>query len=642
MPNQKTNESSPPGALSTPLLDSIDSPADLKGFTLSDLEKLAKEIRSVIISTASHNGGHLAAHLGVVELTIALHYVYNTEKDRLVWDVGHQSYAHKLLTGRRDRFHTVRAKGGLSPYPKRSESVHDAFGTGHSSTSISAALGMALARDHRGTRENAIAVIGDGAMTGGMAFEALAHAGDLGTDLLVVLNDNKMSISPNVGALSAYFNRLISNGLYSRARQDIRDIMERTLGSGLTKAAQRLEHSVKGFLTPGSLFEELGFRYIGPVDGHHLETLIDCLKNTSELSGPVFFHCVTQKGKGYAYAEEDPQTYHGVKAFNIDTGEFETADAGSEKPFTDAFADALVEFAREDDRIVGITAAMPTGTGLGKLQKAMPDRFYDVGICEQHAVTLAAGLAAEGFKPVCAIYSSFMQRAFDQYVHDVCMQNLPVVFAVDRAGAVGEDSPTHQGAYDLSFLRCVPNATVLAPRDDVDTVAMLRWALDHDGPTVIRYARAKANTIGSGDRPEVTRGQMLREGDDLTLLAIGPLVKTCLDAAEMLEGEELSIGVGDARVVKPIDGELLDRLRDRPIITVEENTTQGGFGTAVFEYFERQGGLEGLQMRMLGFPDVYMPHATRQEQLVDAGLDVKTIAAAARDMLHRRSPETVK
>ena len=613
-----------------PLLSKVDRPADLKQFSIDELRDLAAEIRARIIETAAQNGGHLAAHLGVVELTLAIHHVFDTEQDKLVWDVGHQSYAHKLLTGRKDRFDSVRLKDGLSAYPKRSESPYDAFGTGHSSTSISAALGMAVARDRSGGQERAIAVIGDGAMTGGMAFEALAHAGHLGTDLLVILNDNSMSISPNVGALSAYFSRLITGGLYSRAREDLQVFMERMLGTGLAKAAQRFEHSVKGFLTPGVLFEELGFKYVGPVDGHDLDTLVECLSNLKRLRLPVFFHCVTKKGRGYSPAENDPQRYHGVKAFNIETGEFESRTPGGAQTFTEVFGDAVIAAAKADPAVVAITAAMPTGTGLSKVEKVLPDRVFDVGICEQHAVTFAAGLAASGLRPICAIYSTFLQRGYDQYIHDVCLQGLPVVFAIDRAGAVGEDSPTHQGAYDLSFLRIVPGVTVLAPRDGVDLTAMVHWSLGQTGPVAIRYPRGSAATIGDPEGRDITRGEMLRDGDQGTFLAVGPIVKACLEAADLLEKDEISVGVADARLVKPLDAELLDAIKANPIVTVEENARQGGFGTAVLEHFEQLGCLHDVRVRTVGFPDTFANHATREEQLEDMGLDAASLAATMR------------
>lgn len=627
--------------VNTPILDGINSPRDLKSLSVDELKALAQEIRDRIIATASTNGGHLAPHLGVVELTLAIHYVFDTDDDMLVWDVGHQCYAHKLVTGRRDQLHTIRKKGGLSGYPKRCESPYDAFGVGHSSTSISAALGMAVARSLRSNSGRAIAVIGDGAMTAGMAFEALSNAGHLNKDLLVILNDNNMSISRNVGAISAYFNRLITGGLYTRARGDLHTFMERMLGQNITRAAERLEHSVKGFLLPGTMFEAFGLRYVGPVDGNDLDTLVDCLTNLKKAHGPVFFHCVTKKGKGYSYAEEDPLTYHGVQAFDIKTGQFQTS-AASAPTFTNVFADALIEAAQKDGRIVAITAAMPTGTGLSKFEKEFPDRFFDVGICEQHAVTFAAGLATQGIKPVCAIYSTFLQRAYDQVIHDVCLQGLPVVFAIDRAGAVGEDSPTQQGAFDVSFLRAVPGLTVLAPRDDVDLRAMLHWSLEQPGPVAIRYMRAKAPTIGATEGRDISRGETLREGTDATLLATGPVIAACLAAAELLQGEGYSIGVADARWIKPLDGALLDRLRGMPLITVEENSIAGGFGTAVLEYYEQNGGLEDLRIKRLGFPDAFLDHATRDEQLADTGLDAKGIAASARAFLGQRVPHPVR
>ena len=628
--------------LNTPILDTINSPRDLKRLSIEQLKCLAEEIRHKIIATASVNGGHLAPHLGVVDLTLAIHYVFETEDDMLVWDVGHQCYAHKLVTGRREQLPMIRKKGGLSGYPKRSESPYDVFGVGHSSTSISASLGMAVARSLSERGGRAIAVIGDGAMTAGMAFEALSHAGHLGTDLIVILNDNNMSISKNVGAVSAYFNRLITNGLYSRARGDLHSFMSKTLGQNLTRAAERLEHSVKGFLTPGTMFEALGFRYVGPVDGHDLDTLVECLTNLKKTSGPIFFHCVTKKGKGYTYAEEDPQTYHGVQAFDISTGKFQSPGGAPAPTFTSAFADALIEVAREDKRIVGITAAMPTGTGLSKFEKEFPDRTFDVGICEQHAVTFAAGLATQGMRPVCAIYSTFLQRAFDQVLHDVCMQKLPVVFAIDRAGAVGEDSPTQQGAFDISFLRAVPDISILASRDDVDLRLMLRWALQQPGAVAIRYARSKAPTIGPAGGRDITRGEILREGSDATLLALGPVIVSCLAAAEMLQTEGYSVGVADARLAKPVDGDLLERLKSAPIITVEENTLPGGFGAAVMEYFEEHGTLDELRIKRLGFPDAFLDHATRDEQLADIGLDAAGIARSVRAYLGQRVTQPVR
>lgn len=631
----------------TPLLDAITKPSDLKALTLSQLQELAEEMRGVIIATASRNGGHLAPHLGVVDLTIALHYVFDMPEDKLVWDVGHQCYPHKLLTGRRHEIHTIRSRGGLSGYPKRSESEFDPFGTGHSSTSISAALGMKVADDALGRNHSAIAVIGDGAMTAGQAFEALAHAGHLGKNLLIVLNDNRMSISPNKGALSSYFSRLITGGLYTRAKDDFHSLMEIIVGKSVTRAAERIEWSVKGMITGNTLFEQLGSKYVGPVDGHDLDTLIECFKKIKLLREPVFFHCVTKKGKGYSYAEEDPLTYHGVKSFNISTGEF----AGSTKAhgasakklptFTDAFTDALIEAAEQNSRIVGITAAMPTGTGLNKFEQRYPDRVFDVGICEQHAVTFAAGLATQGMRPVCAIYSTFLQRGYDQFIHDVCIQNLPVVFAIDRAGAVGEDSPTQQGAFDLSFLRVIPNVQVLAPRDDIDTRLMLHWALKQPGPVAIRYARSGAPTIPGIDGRHDGRGEILREGTDGYFLSVGPVATSCLAASKLMEEEfGLSIGVADARWIKPLDIDLLNRIKHVPIVTVEENTIVGGFGSSVLEHFQRQGCLHAIQMDMAGFPDAFMEHGTREEQLAEIGLDAAGLAAKALALIqsHDRSP----
>ncbi len=628
------------------ILERIDAPMDLKALSVEELKALAAEIREIILAKASEHGGHLAPHLGVVELTLAVHYVFDTDQDRLVWDVGHQTYAHKLVTGRREQFHTIRRKGGLSGYPRRDESPYDTFGVGHSSTSISAALGMAVARDRQSQRHKVIAVIGDGAMTAGMALEGLAHAGHVGTDMLVILNDNKMSIAPNVGGLSSYLSRLITAGVYNRAREDIGSFVKRMLGPQLTKAAHRIEHSVKGLITPGSFFQELGFRYIGPADGHDLETLVGLLSNIKDFRGPVLFHCVTQKGKGYPYAEEDPLKYHGVNAFDLQTGQFRASGGESRKvrvrSFTQAFVEALIEEAHKDVRIVGITAAMPTGTGLSEFEKVFPDRVFDVGICEQHAVTFAAGLAAEGQKPVCAIYSTFFQRCFDQYIHDVCLQKLPVVFALDRAGAVGEDSPTQQGAFDISFLRCIPETAILVPRDALDLAAMLRWALAQQSPVVLRYARGQAPTIGAPGERDVSKGEILREGKDATILALGPIIGACLGAAEKLAASGLSVGVADARWVKPIDADLLTKLADGPIITVEENTIEGGFGSAVMEFFEQRGRAHDVRIHRLGFPDRFIEHATRDEQLEEIGLSADRIYRATSAFLGQHVPEPVK
>lgn len=637
MASQHTSDESKRLAEQFPRLAAIKSPADLKSLPVEELTHVAEDVRQCIIEVASKNGGHLASPLGAVEMTVAMHYVFDFPQDHLIWDVGHQAHAHKILTGRFNQFHTLRRKGGLSGYPTRKESEYDQFGTGHSSTSISAALGMAVAAEHKGDMDrHSIAVIGDGAMTGGMAFEALSHAGHLKKNVLVVLNDNEMSISKNVGALSTSLSRLITGGLYNRAKGDLKTFMERTIGKHLTDAAVRVEHHIKGMIVPGSLFEELGFRYIGPIDGNDLPTLIDCFKNLKEFHKPIIFHCVTQKGKGLPYAEEDPLTYHGVGPYNIETGA-PLGGSGSNKEnavsFTEAFAEALIEAGKEDNRVVGITAAMPTGTGLSKFEEVFPDRFYDVGICEQHAVTFSAGLATQGLKPVAAIYSTFLQRGYDQFIHDVCLQNLPVVFAIDRAGLVGEDSPTQQGAFDISFLRAIPNVRVMAPRDNVDTQLALHWALKQNGPVAFRYARTKGPTIGDSDGRDIARGEVLREGTDANFLTIGPIAATCLQVAEALELAGVSIGVIDARHVKPLDTELIDSIAHLPMISVEENTLEGGFGSAVLEYFEQQDRLHDVRIRRIGIPDRFLSHCTRAEQLEDAGLGADSIEKVARDVL---------
>lgn len=621
----------------TPILDTIASPEDLRQLPEEQLPVLADEIRERIIHIASQGGGHLAPHLGVVDLTIAVHYAFDTPRDALIWDVGHQCYAHKFLTGRRDQMHTVRQRGGLSGYPRRVESEYDPFGTGHSSTSISAALGMAVASTARNEDARGVAIIGDGAMTAGMAFEALSHAGYLGSNLVVILNDNRMSIAPNVGALSTYFSRLITNGLYNRAKHDIKRIIPEMLHP----AARKVEHQVKGFLTPFTMFEELGFKYVGPIDGHCVHTLVECLENIREIDGPIFLHVVTKKGKGYEHAERDPLTYHGVKPFEKATGQFGAA-AASAPTFTDAFADAVIEAAGADERVMAITAAMPTGTGLSTVAEQFPARVFDVGICEQHAVTFAAGLAASGMKPVCAIYSTFLQRGFDQVLHDVCLQNLPVFFAIDRAGAVGEDSPTQQGAFDLSFLRIIPNLQLLAPRDELDLKAMVPYCLAQEGPTALRYARGKAPNIGPADGRDITCGEILRHGEDATLLGLGPVLANCIEAAERLEAEQgLSVGVADARWIKPLDEELIERLADKPIITVEENSIVGGFGSAVLEHFEKRDMLGRVRLKRLGFPDEFVPHGTREEQLTDIGLDTESIVVSVQKFLGQGVTQTV-
>jgi 1-deoxy-D-xylulose-5-phosphate synthase len=631
------------------LLDSINSPADLKSLSLNQLETLAVELRERVLDVVNHNGGHLSAPLGVVELTLALHYVYDVGQDQLIWDVGHQCYPHKLLTGRRDVFDSMRKKGGISGYPKISESEYDCFGTGHSSTSISAAVGMAIARDQLKEDYQVVALIGDGAITGGMAFEGLSHAGHLGLDMLVILNDNEMSISPNASALNQYFNRMIMAEPYKRAKEDAGSFVKKIIGNRMTRAIQDIEKSVKGYITKGALFQELGVNYIGPVDGHDLPLLIECLSSIKKMRGPILLHCRTEKGKGLKAAEEDPLKYHGVSPLAIKPAEEEgeplpaVGENGgpAAMTFTDAFVEAMLEAGAADSRVVGITAAMPTGTGLSKFEEVYPDRFFDVGICEQHAVTMAAGMAAKGLRPVAAIYSTFLQRGYDQLIHDVCIQKLPVVFALDRAGLVGEDSPTQNGTFDLSFLRCVPDLQVLAPRDALDTKLMLKWALQQDGAVAIRYARGKAPNIGAEEGRDITRGEILREGGDATFLVLGPCAQACLDAAERLDAEGYSVGVVDARFVKPLDTALLDSLLDRPIITVEENTLDGGFGSAVMEYFAKAGKLNELRIHRMGIPDIFSEQATRAEQLAAHNLHAEGLYTEALEVLKEHAANTV-
>ena len=630
------------------LLDQINSPADLKALPAEQLEPLCTELRQRIIEVVDRNGGHLASPLGVVELTVALHRVFDIGRDVLVWDVGHQCYAHKLLTGRREVFDRLRLKDGPSGYPKLSESPLDGFGTGHSSTSISAITGMAIARDLKGEDYHVIALIGDGAITGGMAFEALSHAGNLGLDkLLVILNDNKMSISENVGALAKYFNRLITAAPYKRAKQDVGAFVKQLIPDRMTRAIRDIEKTVKGLITKGVLFQELGFNYIGPVDGHDLPLLIELLNRLKTMRGPIFLHCATEKGKGLELAERDPERYHGVKPRFIprDPGEGDPVPAKVEAvppalpTFTDAFARALISLAEQDPRICAITAAMPTGTGLNRFAARFPDRCFDVGICEQHAVTMAAGMAVSGMRPVAAIYSTFLQRGYDQLIHDVCLQGLPVVFAIDRAGLVGEDSPTQNGVYDLTFLRAIPGLRIGAPRDGIDLERMLAFALNQNSPCALRYARSEAPMIGPEvGRAPITRAEVLREGTDAVFLTVGPCAGEALTVAAQLARAGRQVGVIDARWIKPLDESVLNRIAGIPILTVEENALEGGFGSAVLEYYERQGILPAVRIRRLGVPDRYIPHATRREQLVVCGLDADSLYRTMVNWLEANCP----
>ncbi len=608
---------------SSPLLEMVNDPQQLRQLTLPQLKQLAGELRQFMVESVGRTGGHLSSGLGTVELTIALHYVYNTPEDRLVWDVGHQSYPHKILTGRREQMPTLRQLHGLAGFPKREESPYDTFGTGHSSTSISAALGMALAAQKQGSERKVIAVIGDGAMTAGMAFEALNHAGDLDANLLVVLNDNDMSISPNVGGMSNYLARLLSGKLYSTMREGSKKVLK-TIPSAW-ELARRAEEHMKGMVIPGTLFEELGFNYIGPIDGHDLDTLVKTLKNLSTLSGPQFLHIVTRKGKGYAPAEENPCGYHGVGRFNPKTGEKEKSP-GASPTYTEVFSDWLCDMATADERLIGITPAMREGSGLVRFSEQFPDRYYDVGIAEQHAVTLAAGLACEGLKPVVAIYSTFLQRAYDQLIHDVALQNLPVLFAIDRAGIVGPDGPTHAGSFDLSFLRCVPNMLLMAPADEAECRRMLSTGYRHDGPAAVRYPRGAGLGIAAGnglDTLPIGKGELARTGTKVAILSFGNLLGTALKAAEALDAS-----VANMRFIKPLDEELVMQLvaDHKLLVTLEDNTVMGGAGSAINELLHQRGCT--IPVLNLGLPDDYVEQGGREQLLALCGLDKEGIVRA--------------
>ena len=608
------------------LLENIKSPDDLKKVPKDQLPLLAEELRELIIGHVSCGGGHLASNLGVVELTLALHYVFNAPVDKIIWDVGHQSYAHKLITGRYRMFSTLRKHKGLSGFPRIGESPFDAFGTGHSSTSISAAVGMIEARDKRGERFKVISVIGDGAMTSGLAFEGLNHAGQLKKDIIVILNDNEMSISKNVGALSAYLNRILTAEAFQRFKKETRSLIEQIpkVGGQVSKIAQRAEESLKGFLLPGMLFRELGFNYIGPIDGHNIELLIDTLGRVSTADEPMLVHVITKKGRGYKFSEKDPCVFHGIGPFDMDTGEV-TSDT-SVPAYSTVFGKAITELATKDIRLVAISAAMREGTGLDVFAETFPERFYDVGIAEPHAVTFAAGLASQGLRPVVAIYSTFLQRAYDEIVHDVCLQNLPVIFAIDRSGVVGEDGATHQGLFDISYLRHIPNLLLMSPKDGSELKKMLRFALQHDGPSAIRYPRGKAKEISGypleDTEVRIGKGEILTDGDDIALIAIGNTVHPALKAAEMLRRDGISPCVVNARFVKPLDESLILSVsgRIRKIVTVEENILAGGFGSAVLECLAG-AGMTDVSVRRIGIGDEFVEHGSQAILRKKYGLD---------------------
>jgi len=615
------------------ILNNIESPEDLRAVTVADLPQLAAEIRKLIIDTVSRTGGHLASSLGVVELTIALHYVFATPRDLLVWDVGHQAYAHKILTGRIKSFASLRQAGGMSGFPKRSESEYDAFGVGHSSTSISAALGMALAAEQMHRRLRSVAIIGDASMSAGIAFEALNHAGALDRDLIVVLNDNEMSISPNVGAMSAYLNRILTGSTVNRLRHDVKSVLTNIpkFGESVFKMVKRAEESFKGFVIPvGTIFEDLGFQYVGPLPGHDLEALIETFENVSHLDGPVLVHVVTKKGKGYAPAEADPTAFHGVGKFEIASGRKITSDKPAPPSYTSVFGQTLTKLAAIDERVVGITAAMPAGTGIEILAEKFPDRVYDVGIAEQHGVTMAAGMASQGLHPFVAIYSTFMQRAFDQVIHDVALQNLSLTLCLDRAGVVGEDGPTHHGAFDISYLRMIPNMIIMAPKDENELQQMLFSSLQYSAPSAIRYPRG--NGLGvemESEFKELKLGswEVLREGNDAVLLAVGSCVAPAMNAAaELAETENLNCQVLNCRFVKPFDTELLrTTLKNfRQVFTFEENSVAGGFGSGVLEFMAAEK-IWTTQVTVTGLPDKFIQHASPKQLHADMKLDAAGI-----------------
>jgi 1-deoxy-D-xylulose-5-phosphate synthase len=619
-------------------LDRIDNAARLKDLSLEELEALCGEIRERIISVVSQTGGHLASSLGVVELTVALHHIFNTPKDILIWDVGHQSYAHKIITGRGSRFATLRQHGGLAGFPRRSESSFDPFGTGHASTSISSALGFAVARDRHGQNHRVIAVVGDGALTGGLAYEGLNNAGAMGTDLIVVLNDNRMSIAPSVGALARYLTTIITNPSYNRIRTEIWNLTWKlsSFGASVRVMARRLEESLKNLITPGMLFEELGFRYIGPVDGHDVRELIGTFKGLLGIRGPILVHVLTKKGKGYGPAETSPHRYHGVSAFEKVTGK---DNHSSDLPtYTSVFSNILTELAAKDKRIVAVTAAMPEGTGLTSFGECFPDRLFDVGIAESHAVTFSAGMACAGMKPVAAIYSTFLQRAVDQIIHDVSLQGIPVVFVVDRGGVVGRDGMTHHGVFDLTYLSMMPNMVVASPKDEQELKNLLVTALSHEtGPFAIRFPRdsvLRLDPPGEPRRLEVGSWEVIHEGREVAFLAVGSMVKNCLEAVQIMAEWGMSPCLVNCRFVKPLDTDLLERLAEeyRLLVTVEENVLSGGFGSRVAQaLLSRRMG--ETRLCQIGLPDTYLEHASREELLSQAGLSPEGIARRAAEVL---------
>ena len=614
-------------------LERINGPEDLKKLSVEELPALAEEIRQEIIRVIAKNGGHLGASLGTVELTIALHYIFNAPKDKIVWDTGHQAHSHKILTDRREAFETIRLKGGISGFPSRSESPYDTFGVGHASTAISAALGMAVARDLSGADHRVIAVVGDGALSGGMAFEAINNAGNVKTDLLVVLNDNKMSIAKNVGALSQYLTAVTSGRVYNRLEADVWELLGLIprVGGKTRRVAHKIKESIKTLIVPGMLFEALGFRYFGPVDGHNVEFLIKTLKDLSSLKGPLLLHVITEKGKGFVPAAQDSTRCHGVSSFDKVPGDKEKKKKNARPSYTQVFSDTMVQLGRENPKIVGITAAMPDGTGLKAFGEAYPERFFDVGIAEQHAITFAAGLATQGMIPVAAIYSTFLQRAFDQVVHDVGLQSLPVRLVMDRAGLVGDDGPTHHGVFDVGYLRMIPNFTVMAPKDENELRHMLKTMVEHHhGPIALRMPRGSGMGVKIDEEMvclAIGKAEVVREGKGVVILGYGTCVYPAILAAALLEENGIHPTVVNARFAKPIDTVLLDELmRTEPVVlTVEENARAAGFGSAVLEFLAERGYETG-RVRTMGIPDRYMEHAPQADLLAEIGLTPENIA----------------
>ncbi len=621
------------------ILERIQSPKDLKRLDIPQLQQLAQEIREYIISTLSETGGHLAPSLGVVELTLALHYIFDSPKDKIVWDVGHQSYAHKIITGRREAFRHIRQEGGISGFPKMSESEHDAFGVGHASTAISAAFGMVCARDLRGEKFHVMAVVGDGALTGGLAYEGLNNAGASGKDFIVILNDNSMSISPNVGAMAKYLTNLITNPIYNKIKAEIWDFTGKfeRMGPRIRYAARRLEEGLKSFVMPGLLFERLGFRYLGPIDGHNFEDLFRTLQEIKQLHGPILLHVLTKKGKGYKPAENNASVFHGLGRFDKETGQVIKID--SAPTYTQIFGQTICDLAALQPNLIAITAAMALGTGLDRFAAQYPERFFDVGIAEGHAVTFAAGLATRGLKPVVAIYSTFLQRAYDHILHDVCLQNLPVIFALDRAGLVGDDGPTHHGVFDLAYLRTIPNMTIMVPKDENELRQMLYTAVYFgNGPIAIRYPRGMGENVPLSEgfvALPMGRSEVIKPAETITIIALGPMVHRALTAAELLaETDGLRVGVINARFIKPLDTDLLDTVVSsaRLILTVEEGTMMGGLGSAVAEYLADKH-IHNIRLVRLGLPDQFMGQGNREVMLHQVGLDVEGIVRVIRQHL---------